>query len=89
MYGVVSCYLEQPIEYIIHEQWIYQYALALCKITLGRIRGKYGSTALFGGGQLDTSLLQEGLTEKKELEELMLTGTPGFGDADPPMFFIG
>ena len=89
MYGVVSCYLEQPIEYIIHEQWIYQYALALCKITLGRIRGKYGGAALFGGGQLDTSVLQEGLAEKERLEELMLNGSPGFGDADPPMFFIG
>ena len=35
-------------------------------------------------------LLQEGLTEKKDLEQMLLTGaSAGFGDADPPVFFTG
>lgn len=89
-YGCVSCYVEKPIRYVIKEPWVYQYALALTKITLGRVRGKFGSAQLFGGTSLDTSILQEGLQEKKELEEMLTTGaTPGFGDAAPPMFFVG
>jgi len=89
-YGVVSCYVEKPVYDLIQEPWVYQYALALTKITLGRVRGKFGNAQLFGGTTLDTSILQEGLTEKKDLEEMLLKGaTPGFGDAAPPMFFVG
>ena len=89
-YGVVSCYVEKPVIDLIQEPWVYQYALALTKITLGRVRGKFGNAQLFGGTTLDTSILQEGLTEKKELEEMLMKGSsPGFGDAAPPMFFVG
>ena len=89
-YGCVSCYVEKPIRDMIKEPWVYQYALALTKITLGRVRGKFGNAQLFGGTNLDTSILQEGLQEKKELEEMMTTGsTTGFGDGAPPMFFVG
>ena len=89
-YGCVSCYVEKPIRDIIKEPWVFQYALALTKITLGRVRGKFGNAQLFGGTSLDTSILQEGLQEKKELEEMMTTGgSTGFGDGAPPMFFVG
>ena len=88
-YGVFGAYVERAIRDVIKEPWVFQYALALTKITIGRVRGKFGGTQLFGGGTLDTSLLQEGLTEKKELEQMLLTGTPGFGDAAPPQFFVG
>ena len=88
-YGVFAAYVERPIRDVIKEQWVFQYALALTKIVIGRVRGKFTGTQLFGGGTLDTSLLQEGLAEKKELEQMLLTGTPGFGDAAPPQFFIG
>jgi len=89
-YGCVSCYVEKPIRDIIKEPWVFQYALALTKITLGRVRGKFGNAQLFGGTGLDTSILQEGLQEKKELEEMMTTGSStGFGDGAPPMFFVG
>ena len=86
----MSCYVEKPIRDIIKEPWVFQYALALTKITLGRVRGKFGNAQLFGGTGLDTSILQEGLQEKKELEEMMTTGSStGFGDGAPPMFFVG
>lgn len=89
-YGVVSCYLERPIRDLVKEQWVYEYAAALSKIVIGRVRGKFGGVSLLGGGTLNTDLLNEGLSEKKELETMLLTGaTPGFGDTDPPMFFVG
>ncbi len=89
-YGVVSCYVERPIRDVIKELWVYQYSLALSKIVVGRIRGKYTGTTLFGGGSLDAGMYQEGMTEKASLEEQLLTGAaPGQGDSDPPLFFVG
>jgi hypothetical protein len=89
-YGVMSCYVEKHIKDLVKEPWVQQYALALTKITLGRVRGKFGSAQLFGGTSLDTSILAEGIEEKKTLEDKLYTGSsPGFGDAAPPMFFVG
>tara|TARA_R100000963_G_scaffold34453_1_gene28205 strand:- start:635 stop:1882 length:1248 start_codon:yes stop_codon:yes gene_type:complete len=89
-YGVISCYLERAIRDVIMEQWIYEYSLALSQITIGRVRGKFGNVALLGGGALNYDMLQEGIARKAELEEKLLTGaSPGLGDSDPPMFFVG
>lgn len=89
-YGVLPAFVERPIRDIIKEPWVYQYALALSKIVVGRVRGKFGQVALLGGGSLNYDLLQEGLIEKKELEERLYTGaTPGLGDADAVMFIVG
>lgn len=89
-YGVLACYLERPIRDLVKEQWVYEYAVALTKIVIGRVRSRFTGVALLGGGSLNYDLLQEGLTEKKELEQMLLTGaSAGFGDADPAMFFVG
>ena len=90
-YGVVSCYVERPIRDILKELWVYQYSLALTKMAVANIRGKYGSVTLFGGGSLNSSdLMTQGLAEKEKLEEQLMTGSaPGQGDADPPLFFVG
>ena len=90
-YGVVSCYVERPIRDILKELWVYQYALALTKMAVANIRGKYGSVQLFGGGSLNSSdLMSQGLSEKDALEQQLMTGSaPGQGDADPPLFFVG
>jgi len=89
-YGVLGCYLEKPIRDVIMEQWVYEYALALSMITIGRVRGKFGSVQLLGGGALNYDMLQEGLGKKAELENKLLEGaSPGFGDTEPPMFFVG
>jgi hypothetical protein len=89
-YGVLACYLERPIRDLVKEQWVYEYATALTKIVIGRVRSKFSNVSLLGGGTLNYDLLAEGLTEKKELEQMLLTGaSAGFGDADPPFFFIG
>lgn len=89
-YGVLACYIEKPLRDIIKEQWVYEYALALSQITVGRIRGKFGQVSLLGGGALNYDLLQEGQARKAELEETLLNGaTSGFGDNDPIDFFVG
>ncbi len=90
-YGVVSCYVERPIRDILKELWVYQYSLALTKMAVANIRGKYGSVTLFGGGSLNSSdLMTQGLAEKEKLEQQLMTGSaPGQGDADPPLFFVG
>lgn len=89
-YGVLACYLERPIRDLVKEQWVYEYAVALTKIVIGRVRSRFTGVALLGGGSLNYDLLQEGLTEKKELEQMLLTGaSAGFGDADPPIFMVG
>lgn len=89
-YGVISAYLERSIRDIIKEQWVYEYALALSMITIGRVRGKFGQVSLLGGGALNYDLLQEGQQRKAELEEELMTGaTSGFGSNDPIGFMIG
>ncbi|NBW57844.1 hypothetical protein EBR43_08680 [bacterium] len=89
-YGVIYCHVERPLKDIIKEQWVYQYALALSKITVGTIRGKYQGTQLFGGGTINAAILEDGKAEKEKLEALLLQqGPAGFGDSAPPMFFVG
>ena len=89
-YGVISCWLERPLRDLIKEQWVYEYALALSMITVGRVRSKFTGVNLLGGGSLNYDLLAEGTSKKKELEDMLTTGAAaGYGDADPPCFFIG
>jgi hypothetical protein len=89
-YGIVACYVERPLRDIIKEPWVYQYALALTKISIGQIRGKYANMNLLGGGTLNfNDILSQGLNEKKELEDKLYTGAPGLGDVAPPQFFVG
>ena len=90
-WGAIGAWVEKPLRDVLPELWVYQYALALTKISVARIRGKYQGTNLFGGGSPNYSeLLTEGNAEKEKLEAKMMEGTtPGFGDAAPPMFFVG
>jgi hypothetical protein len=89
-WGVLSCYVERPIRDLIKEPWVYQYALALSKITIGRVRGKFTGVGLLGGGMLNADILEEGKQEKEKLEQMLYEGTtPGFGDAPPVDFFVG
>jgi hypothetical protein len=88
-YGVVSCYVERPIRDIIKEPWVYQYALALTKITVGYVRGKYGQVALFGGQLFSQDIMTQGQSEKEKLEQDLFTTSAGFGSSDPCSFFVG
>lgn len=89
-YGVLPCYVERPLRDIIKEPWVYQYSLALTKINIGQVRGKYNNMNLLGGGTLNfNDMLAQGLEEKKNLEDKLYTGAPGLGDVAPPQFFLG
>jgi hypothetical protein len=89
-WGIIQCYVERPLRDIIKEQWVYQYALALSKISVGYVRGKYQGTTLFGGGTINSSLAEDGKAEKLALEEKLFSGaSAGFGDAPGVGFFIG
>jgi hypothetical protein len=85
--GVVGCYLERPVKDLINERWIYRYALALSKIIVGNVRGKFGGTNLFGGGQVNyQDFMSQGIAERDALEnELKNT----YEDVTGAMFFIG
>jgi hypothetical protein len=87
-YGVISCYVEKPIRDIIKEAWVYQYALALTKINVGHVRGKFSGVNLFGGQAFTTDIMQQGLTEKEKLEQDLYT-TSAAAASDPTIFFIG
>ena len=80
--GVLECYVERPIRDIIKEKWILDYSVALSKIMWGRILTHITGVTILGGGSLNgESVLQEGITDKKELEEMLVGG--GFGDFEP------
>jgi hypothetical protein len=85
--GVVGCYLEKPIKDIINERWVYRYALALSKIVVGNVRGKFSGTNLFGGGSVNyNDFMSQGVSERDALEnELKNT----YEDVTGAMFFIG
>lgn len=65
------------------KQWIYDYALATCKIILGEARGKFASMAGPGSGgiqmngpELKTAGNTEILTLEKEIGDLVAGGVP-------------
>jgi hypothetical protein len=85
--GVVGCYLERPIKDIINERWIFRYVLALSKITVANVRGKFSGTGLFAGGTVNANdFMQQGITERDALEQELKQQNE---DVTPPMWFIG
>lgn len=86
-YGLVGCKIQKPIKYLVSQLWVYRYTLALAKITIGHVRGKYSGTNLFGGQQVNASdLLRQGEKEKDELEKEIMSDLV---DRSPTRFFIG
>jgi len=85
--GIVGCYLERPIKDIINERWVFRYAMALSKITVANVRGKYAGTNLFGGGSVNyNDFMSQGTSERDALETELKNSAE---DITPPMFFIG
>ncbi len=86
-YGLIGCYVERAIKDVIRERWVHRYALALSKIIIGQIRTKFAGTVLMGGGTINgQDLMNQGLAEKQALEDEILKG---FGEVEPPKFFVG
>jgi hypothetical protein len=87
-WAVINCRLERPIKDLVKERWVMEYAKALIKINIANTRGKFQGTQLFGSGTLQYSeLMSQGVTEKKDLEDLLLNTRQE--DQEPPMFFMG
>lgn len=86
-YAVIGCRVERPIRDLINERWVGQYALALTKIAVANIRGKFTGVSIFGGGQLNYSdLMSQGLAEKQALWDEI---TKTFGEVSPISVFVG
>jgi len=86
-YGLIGCKIQKPIKHLVSQLWVYRYSLALAKITIGHVRGKYSGTNLFGGQQVNaTDLLRQGEKEKDELEKEIMSDLV---DRSPTRFFIG
>lgn len=85
--GIVGCYLERPIKDLVKERWVQRYVLALSKLSVANVRGKFPATNLFGGGTVNyQDFLQQGITERDTLEMELKNN---YEDANLPMFFIG
>jgi hypothetical protein len=85
--GIVGCYIERPIKDLINERWIFRYTLALSKISVANVRGKFSGTGLFAGGSLNAGdFMQQGIAERDRLEEELKKENE---DVMPPMWFIG
>lgn len=86
-YGAVGCWVEKPVADLIMERWVESYVLALTKIAIGNVRGKYQGMQMFGGGTISyQDLLSQGLKEKEELQQELMNG---YGEVTPIRFFLG
>ena len=57
-FGIVECWVEKPLKDVLKEPWVFDYALAVCKEMLGRVRSKWGdSVQMLGGGSLSGNAL--------------------------------
>ena len=89
-FGIVECWVERPLKDVLKEPWVFDYALAICKEMLGRVRSKWGdSVSMLGGGSLTgNALAQEGVTKQKELIEELIKNQ-AYGAMHKPRFFVG
>ena len=75
---LLTCQCEPPIEDYYGNEYCRRLILAEAKILLGTIRKKFSGVNLPGGGQIDTSIGDEGREEKSQaLEDLMSSEAKG------------
>ena len=88
-YALVECYVEPRFRDCLKNHWVQEYSLALMKIAIANVRGKYNNTQLFGSGQINWEIyMNQGWEQKKALEDQLLTGTGGFANGAPPAFIV-
>jgi len=86
-YGLIGAKVQKRIKDLVSNSWVYKYTLALSKITLAHVRGKYAGTNLFGNQTVNyQDLMNQGIKEKDELEKELEENNI---DTDPVRFFIG
>ena len=89
-FGIVECWVEKPLKDVLKEPWVFDYALAIVKEMLGRVRSKWGdSVSMLGGGSLTgNALAQEGIAKQKELLDELIKNQ-AYGAMSKPRFFMG
>jgi len=88
-FGLIECYVEKRVRDCLKNHWVQHYALALTKIEVGHVRGKFGGTQLLGGGQVNfNDMMSQGLSEKDKLLDQIMTGTGGLANSEPPSFIV-
>ncbi len=65
---ILTCEVEPPLEELYGNEYVRRLVLAYAKILLGTVRKKFSSVQLVGGGQIDTSIGDEG---REELNTIM------------------
>lgn len=81
---VVGCHVIRPEDEMFGEQWVKRMGLAQTKIILGQVREKFTGVQLLGGGNLNTDIKAEGIAERDQLREELLTRETGAWT-----FFVG
>ena len=88
-YALIRCYVEYRFEDCLKNKWVQKYALALTKIAVGSVRGKFNGTTLLGQGSINyNDILSQGLNERDKLEDQLLNGTGGWANMQPPAFIV-
>ena len=80
---VVGCYILRPEDQQYGESWVKRMALAQAKIRMGNIRSKFEGVQLLGGGSINSSIKDEGISERDALLEEIKQEYPAIG------FYIG
>jgi hypothetical protein len=80
---VLGVYILRNEDQMYGESWVKRMALAHAKILLGTIRSKYEGVQILGGGTIDTSIKDEGISERDALLEEIREMFPAIG------FWIG
>lgn len=88
-FALIECLVEPRVRDTLKNHFVQEYSLALMKIAVANVRGKYQGTSLFGGGTVNFEfLMSQGREDKAKLEEQLLNGTGGFVNSAPPPFIV-
>jgi hypothetical protein len=88
-WALVECFVEPRFRDCLKNHFVQMYSLALMKIAVANVRGKFSGTQLFGGGSVSWDhLMSQGIAEKDKLEEQLLNGTGAFVNSAPPSFLV-
>jgi hypothetical protein len=67
--ALLTCQVEPPLKELYGNEYVKRLTLAYAKILLGTVRKKFSGTQLIGGGQIDTTIGDEGRDELNKIME--------------------
>jgi len=88
-YALIEVYVEPRFRDCLKNHFVQEHSLALMKIAIANVRGKYEGVQLFGGGTMNwQTFMSQGREDKERLESQLLEGTGGFVNGAPPTFIV-